>query len=282
MESTKTIILCKHMKKIIYLIAFAAVFGFKVQGQILKGEMILDDYGLKGKVKKITYQESNQYRTEKYSYSFALDGRITKVENLESSSEYIYDAKRKLQKIYYKFGNKLTDSTVFRYDSKGHLVSRLADDLAVTYMYDSNGIKTSMQVVYKKNDPSITKFEYDMLGRIVKEVRMPKKEGGSKSYFSVTYDKNDNIISAIESGDMNPKTYNERIERLFSYNTHGDEVSFQEVTKVFNGERLLNSVIFSYSTIYQGYDSRNNWTKMKTTDNSGKVTTIKRRIEYYE
>ncbi|QHI36121.1 hypothetical protein IMCC3317_14750 [Kordia antarctica] len=268
------------MKKIIYLIAFASVFSFKLQGQILKDKMELEDYGLKGKVKKITYQESNQYGTQRYSYSFALDGRITKVENLGSLSEYMYDAERKLQKIYYKIGSKLNDSIIFRYDSKGHLVSKLADDLSVTYTYDSNGTKISMQVIYRRNDASITNFKYDTLGRIVKEVVMPKKEGGSKSYFSVAYDKNDNIISAIESGDINPKTYNQRIERSFSYNTHGDIISFTEVTKNYNGTKKYNSSVYSYTATYQ-YDSLGNWNKQTSKINNLEVDTVTRIIEYY-
>lgn len=268
------------MKKIICLIAFACVFSFKLQGQILKDKMILKDYGLKGKVKKITYQESNQYGTQRYSYSFTLDGRIAKVENLGSLNDYVYDAEHKLQKIYYKLDSKLSDSIIFHYDSKGHLVSKLADDLSITYTYDSNGKKASMQVVYRKNDASTTNFEYDTLGRIVKEVRMPKKEGGSKSYFSVVYDKNDNIISAIESGDMNPKTYNERIERSFSYNTHGDVISFTEVTKIYNGTKKHNSSVYSSTATYQ-YDSRGNWIKKMSKTNNLEVDTVTRIIEYY-
>lgn len=268
------------MQKITYAITIFIVFSCHLQAQILKNKKTLEDFGLKGKVMKITYDESDSYSTERYSYFFARDGKITLQENMISSHEYVYNEDRKIQKIYFKIGEKLKDSTVFQYNAKGWLISRHKDDLFVTNTYDANGRKASMQIIYNKKDTIVKKFEYDKSDRIIKEIDLSKRKGGSNFYFTVTYDDRNNITSASEYGEINPNAYNERIDRFFTYNAKNDEISFKEMTKIFQGKKLLNTSVYSYTVTYQ-YDAKGNWIKKKYKKNNGKVDTVLRIIEYY-
>lgn len=138
------------------------------------------------------------------TYEYDTRNQLTKITMPDGKSVVnTYDANGRLASTTDRAGNK----TTYAYDAFGNPTSIQREGYHISYGYDND---TGYLTETSTNDGPITRFENDVLGRVVKTV-LP-----DESFIETTYDVDNNVVSTT---DQDGKT------STFTYNAFGNTVT---------------------------------------------------------
>ena len=202
--------------------------------------------------------------TEEYEYD---------CQNRNKKTNQIFNTVRYGKQIGYQ---KTGDHATNRINSIAYLKNEVTDG-KINYTYDSMGNIISISENGKKK----TKYEYDLLGRLTKEISLDINRE-----IIYTYDNNGNVLTKTVNGETIEYKYKENSDRLvafgnetFVYDLIGNPTTYRDMTVVWENGRQLKSLNDGTNTIeytYYGTGLRKskkvgNETITYMYDNSGKL-----------
>lgn len=235
----------------------------------------------KGVVYKYEYNDVENKTTKKYvrlsdgvektiqttTTDFA-GNLINQTDGNSNPTNYTYNAFNKVRTVTYANGNVVR----YQYDVNGNL--KLKQDTMGTY--GGNPEITS--------DDKIIIYDYDLAGRILKETSR-KFDGTEAVYLEYRYDKNGNVVKAVEGNGVAKNYSYDEFNRKISESinvTRVDGTIATHVTKYGydKNNNLVTITDWRNNIITNVYDPLNRLIEKKESYNGNNTKTIER-LEYY-
>jgi|GEM_PF-2129552 len=259
-------------------------------------QLDLEQYHLKGKVKKVTQMiytaDDDLYRSGVAAIipqtptgkeiatkvmKFSPEGRLTEelhenkqAENADEIYFYFYNAKGQLD--YFKMENSrgYMYKQQFEYDAKGYPLTKTEDDSPVSHYQVQTTTKGIKLIEIDDDHDSQTIIYYDTLGKELR--REYVSEGKITSYLDKTYDDNGYLVEEVSYDQLIDDTHEENIS--YTNDKRGNPIA---IYRSLEGREIET---YNFFNVYQ-YDSQGNEIKRLYLDKEGNKLIISQ-IEYYQ
>jgi len=176
------------------------------------------DYYENGLQKSVTFQNHKGWLNGVVKYQYSenkkVSGKLFRDNNEIAIIDYKYDENRNLIEEYWDFSGKWNQKFIYVYENtnlqKTHYTSpylkmpsnvRIKEEFYTYnnekngpshYHYNDNGFLETKEFIRSDSVSTITKYEYDEQGKLIKSFR--QYSDNRNAYFTYSYDENDNLV----------------------------------------------------------------------------------------